>query len=145
VLKFVGAEPVSLLVAEAAAAVHPAPEAGEVPRPAVPPGRVGTELAPGGCSSQGAAQCQAAIHRVVAAASAQESALEHPGAIHVDVAAQPLPTANVRVLLTRGDIELLARAWSRGHQALLRPIGIVTVSTVTVDKKSYKAAPSTLM
>lgn len=75
----------------------------------------------------------------------QESALEHPGAIHVDVAAQPLPTANVRVLLTRGDIELLALAWSRGHQALLRPIGIVTVSTVTVDKKSYKAAPSTLM
>jgi len=125
--------------------VHPAPEAGEVPRPAVPPGRVGTELAPGDVRPRGRRSARQRFTELLLRHLPQESALEHPGAIHVDVAAQPLPTANVRVLLTRGDIELLARAWSRGHQALLRPIGIVTVSTVTVDKKSYKAAPSTLM
>src|SRR6201991_4044968 len=39
---------------------------------------------------------------------AQQSALEHPGAIHVDVSAQPLPLRDVRVLIARSDVELLA-------------------------------------
>src|SRR5882757_5085693 len=56
---------------------------------------------------------------------AQQSALEHPGAVHVDVAAQPLPTADVRVLVTGSDVELLALSWCRRHQALLHPVGVV--------------------
>src|SRR3954470_11876448 len=55
----------------------------------------------------------------------QESALEHPGAGHVDVTAQPLATGDVRILVARGDVELLALTRCRRLHVLLRPVGIV--------------------
>jgi hypothetical protein len=56
---------------------------------------------------------------------AQQSALEHPGAIHIDVTAEPLATADVSVLFAGSDIELLTLAGRRGDEALLRPVGVV--------------------
>jgi hypothetical protein len=74
---------------------------------------------PGGGAVPGSA------HRAVPAALAQQSALQHSRAIHVDVPAEPLAPCDVRVLLTGSASNCSHLPGRRGHQALLRPVGVV--------------------
>jgi hypothetical protein len=120
VLRCVVAERLSP-AAEAPAAAH---QVAEVPL-AVVAGRAGIAPARAGRWSRAGSGTRQRFTELFLRHLAQQSALEHPGAIHIDVAAQPLATADVSVLVAASDIELLTLAGRRGHQALLRPVGVV--------------------
>ena len=94
-------------------------------RQAPPRARAGIDRARAGCWCRAAAPSPAAAHRVVPAAPAQQTALQHSGAVHVDVAPHPCSCVDVRVLLPRRHIELLALTGRRRNQVLLRAVGVV--------------------
>ena len=71
----------------------------------------------------------------------QKSALEHAGPVHVDVPAQPLATAGVRVLLTRRHVELLALPGCRGLQILLNPVRVVEHIQIRRRTRARRPAP----